>query len=240
MALILPRELIPATPGSPRILTIYGPPKVGKTSIVSCLPSALLVDLEDGSNYVSAMKLKLDNALQIPGLVKQIIDAGRPYKYIIVDTIDKIEEWAEAEATRKYKNSPIGKNFSGDSVLELPKGAGYLHLRNEFKKFFDQFRSAANYVIFIGHVRDKDINNTLTTTVASKDLDLTGKIRNIVCSMSDAIGHIYRDKDGKLVISFTTTEGIQCGSRCAHLRGATVNFSTPAVVEDWRQIYTDL
>lgn len=240
MPLTLPREPTPAISGSPRILTIYGPPKVGKTTLLSVLPSHLLVDLEDGSDYVTATKIKLDNALQIKPLVEQIIAAGKPYKFICIDTIDKVEEWAEAEATRLYKSSVIGKNFNGDSILELPKGAGYLGLRNVFRKFFDSLRSAAPYVIFVGHVRDKDINNTTNTTVSSKDLDLTGKIRNIVCSLSDAIGHVYRNDKGQLIMSFATTETVQCGSRCEHLRGKIVNFSTPTIKDDWKAVYTDL
>ncbi len=239
MPIILPREPVPATAGSPRIMTLYGPPKVGKTTIVSVLPKALLLDIENGSDYVTMMKIKLDNALQIAPVVKDIIAAGKPYTYLIIDTIDKIEEWAEMEATREYKASNKGKTFDGDSVLELPQGAGYYYLRQTFRKFFTLLSIAAPFIIYIGHVRDKVINAE-SKDVTSKDLDLTGKIRNIVCSLSDAIGHVYRDKAGKLIVSFNTIETIQCGSRCQHLRGKTFTFSTPVALSDWKNIYLEL
>lgn len=239
MPITLPRELIPATPGDPRILTIYGPPKVGKTTICAALPTALMLDLEDGSDFVSAMKLKLNSITELNETVTEIIKAGRPYQYLIADTVDKIEDWAEVEATMKYRKSIKGKNFDGHSVLELPNGGGYLYLRNEFRTLFNLLCTAAPRIILIGHVRDKVINAE-TKDVTSKDLDLAGKIRNIVCSLSDAIGHIYRDKNGKLQISFATTESLQCGSRCVHLRGKTIQFSDPATINDWKQIYTTL
>lgn len=239
MAIILPRELIPATTGSPRILTLYGPPKVGKTTIVSVLPDALLLDLEDGSDFVTAMKLKLQNPLQIKPFVDEVIKAGRPYKYLIIDTIDKLEEWAEIEATREYKASIKGKTFTGNSVLELPQGGGYFYLRETFRKFFNLLYTAAPRIIYIGHVRDKVIDGT-GTDVTSKDLDLTNKIRILVCKLSDAIGHIYRDSKGNLLCNFTTTDISNCGSRCAHLRGKVINFSSPVKLEDWKAIYSDL
>lgn len=239
MAIILPRELIPATTGSPRILTLYGPPKIGKTTIVSVLPNALLLDLEDGSDFVTAMKLKLTNPLQVKPFVDEVIKANRPYKYLIIDTIDKLEEWAEIEATREYKASIKGKTFGGSSVLELPQGGGYFYLRESFRKLFNLLYTAAPRLIYIGHVRDKVINEG-AKDVTTKDLDLTGKIRNIVCSLSDAIGHVYRDSKGGLQCSFVTTDSVQCGSRCEHLRGKTLTFSTPVKLEDWKAIYSDI
>lgn len=239
MPITLPREPIPATTGDPRILTLYGPPKVGKTTICAALPNALMLDLENGSDYVSAMKLKAQSLAEFEDIINEIVKMGKPYQYLINDTIDKIEDWADVSATTKYRKDIKGKNFSGESVLELPNGGGYLYLRNEFRRIFNLISTAAPRIILIGHVRDKVINAE-TKDVTSKDLDLAGKVRNIVCSLSDAIGHIYRDKDGKLKISFNTTESLQCGSRCVHLRGKTISFSDPATLSDWKQIYTTI
>ena len=44
--------------------------------------------------------------------------------------------------------------------------------------------------------------------VAVKDLDLTGKIKQITCANADAVGYIYRD-DEKTMISFDSMDDIK-------------------------------
>jgi hypothetical protein len=242
MPLTLPREPVPAKDGSPKILIVYGLPKIGKTPLVATLPNLLLLDIDKphGSDYVTCMKMKLDNALQIPEVARLVAAAQYPYKYLALDTLDSLEDWAESEGTRLYKASIIGKNFNGDSILELPKGAGYQILRNVYRKLLSPLLTLAPYIILIGHVRDKDLDTGGAATVSVKALDLTGKLRTIVCGMACAIGHMYRDKQGTPIIDFNTTEETACGVRCKHLIGKQIKFSNPYKVEDWKQIYTDL
>jgi len=220
---------LPTTPTgplvtSPKSLIIYGAPKIGKTSIVACLPKSLLVDIEDGSDYVTATKIKISNVFEFVGLEEAIKKAQKPYDYLILDTLDKLEEWCEEEATRRYKASGVGQNFKGKSVLELPMGGGYMHLRNVFYEYFQRFKQLAPRCILIGHLRDKMLG-TDGKEVAAKDLDLTGKIRNITCAYADAIGYCYRNKEGQLFLSFKTTDTANCGSRCDHLKGKEFAFS---------------
>jgi hypothetical protein len=67
--------------------------------------------------------------------------------------------------------------------------------------------------------------------VAVKDLDLTGKIRNITCANADAIGYIYR-VDDKTMISFDSRGDISAGSRCDHLKGQDMELL-------WENIFID-
>jgi hypothetical protein len=244
MPLELPTISTDAQTGAPRILILYGPPKVGKSTLLASLlnlfnPPGLLVDIEDGSDFLTAVKLKLENALQIKPFVQLCQSKGKPYPIIGYDTLDRLEQWAEQEATRRFKQTIIGKNFKEDSVLDLPKGGGYYYLRNCFNEFFNDLCSCAKYTVFAAHIKDKFINVD-GKEVSAADLDLTGKIRNITCASADAIGRVFRDKDGKLMVSFSTTEVSQCGTRCPHLRGKTFQFSNEPTREEWKQIYNCL
>lgn len=229
----LPTTPIPATHISPKLLLIYGPPKVGKTTILSQLPGHLIIDTEDGTDYVTATKIKISDLRQLNEASEAIIKAERPYKYVCIDTIDVIEQWAEAHATFSYKESTLGKSFGGKSVLELPQGGGYFWLRKSFLKYFDLIMSLSQNIILVGHIRDKflEVNGK---EVVAKDLDLTGKIKSIVCSRSDAIAHVYRDKEDKFWFSFVTRDSVNCGTRCNHLKGKQFVFET------WKEIYPDL
>jgi hypothetical protein len=235
----IPTEPTQAITTGPKSLVIYGPPKIGKTSIISKLPGkALLVDCEDGSDYVTCIKKKIRTFAELKDICTQLA-ADKKFEYVIFDTVDAVEEWCEIRATMLYKNSPTGKNFTGRSCLELPMGSGYLWLRTAFHEALDLMLKSAPKVILLGHVRDKMLSQA-GKEVSAADLDLTGKIKNIVTSRTDAIGYAYRDATGKLFISFQTKDTVCCGARAEHLKNAIISFTYPeATAEDWRKIYNE-
>ena len=165
---------------------------------------------------------------------REIIKQGKPYKYIAIDTISKLEEWCEAEGKKIYMKTPMGKNFDskneGMSVLSLPNGAGYLYLRMAYKEWIDKLNKLADHIILVGHLKDKMLEKK-GKEVAVKDLDLTVKIKQITCANADAVGYIYREED-KTMISFNSLEDVTAGSRCAHLKGATMPLT-------WDKIFID-
>jgi hypothetical protein len=233
-AFSLPTEAVPAKRKSPKNLVLYGQPKIGKTTAVATLPNCLIIDLEMGTDMISALKVQVNNLKELSALGKAIKDAGKPYKYIAVDTVTELESWCEAEAKVLYKATPIGKNFDpenkGISVLTLPKGGGYLYLRIAIQKWMSAIEQLADHIIWIGHLRDSNIEKA-GKEVAAKDLDLTGKVRNIVCKDADAVGYIFRE-EGTTMISFNSNENVNAGSRCEHLRGQVMEL-------DWSKIFID-
>lgn len=230
----LPTKKIKASRKSPKRLVIYGPPKIGKTTALSKLDNCLIIDLEDGSDMIDAIKLKADNFSDLSKIGKAIMEKNKPYKYIAIDTITKLEEWCEAEGKKIYQSVPQGKNFDkkneGLSVLSLPNGGGYLYLRMAYKKWIERLNKLADHIILVGHLKDKMIEKK-GKEVSSKDLDLTGKIKQITCTNADAIGYIYREK-GETMISFNAGEEIAAGSRCEHLKGQEMPL-------DWNKIFID-
>ena len=230
----LPKTIVKASRKSPKNMVIYGPPKIGKTTMLSRLDNCLIIDLEDGSDMVDALKVKVNNLGMLATIGKEIIQENRPYKYVAIDTISKLEEWCEVEGKRIYMKTPMGKNFEqknpGASVLSLPNGAGYLYLRIAFKQWIDRLNLLADHVILVGHLKDKMLEKK-GKEVAVKDLDLTGKIKQITCANADAIGYIYRE-DETTMISFNSLDDTVAGSRCDHLKGQTMPF-------EWNKIFID-
>ena len=252
---VLPEMVIKASTQSPENLIIYSKPKAGKTTMLSKLEGCLIIDLEQGSNKVDALKVQADSlkelAQWIQVIKKKNADVnGYAYKYIAVDTVTELEAWCEQDATAMYMQTPMGKNFNrsdskidsrtGDamvlprsqweSVLTLPKGAGYLYLRNSFKKWMNLLMELAPHVIFIAHVKDGSADKK-GKEVATKDLDLTGKLKTIVAQKADAIGYVHWEGED-LMISFESREGIEASSRCEHLKNTTIPF-------EWDRIFID-
>jgi len=231
---MLPEKKIKASRKSPKNMVIYGAPKIGKTTALSKLDNCLILDLEDGTDMVDALKVKIKDIEHLAKVGQAIFNEKRPYKYVAVDTVTQLEVWCEQEAKKIYRQTPMGKNFdpknTGLSVLSLPQGAGYLYLRIAYKKWLDNLNKLADHVILVGHLKDRMIEKK-GKEVAVKDLDLTGKIRNITCANADAIGYIYR-LDDKTMISFDSKGDISAGSRCDHLKGQDMELL-------WENIFID-
>ena len=99
-----------------------------------------------------------------------------------------------------------------------------------YKKWIDRLNLLANHIILVGHLKDKMLEKK-GKEVAVKDLDLTGKIKQITCANADAVGYIYREEN-ETMISFNSLEDVTAGSRCEHLKGQTMPMN-------WSNIYID-
>lgn len=214
----LPLKKLPKVTQDPKNLILYGVPKIGKTSLLSTLEDNLIVDFEDGSDYVEALKVKINSIKEVNELCKAIKEANYPYKFITIDTITALEEFAKPLALKMLRMSPLGSNFIGDDVLQAPHGAGYGFLRDAIQKIIDKLSACAPNLILVGHVKDKAIismGESQDTNI--KELDLTGKTGRILAAKSDAIGFVYRDKDSNLCINFETNGEATAGARPEHL-----------------------
>lgn len=245
----LPREKVPKQTDSPENIIIYGKPKTGKTTMCAALDNCLLIDLEQGSNKVDAMKVQANNLVELGQIIQALKKEPGLYKYIAIDSITRLEEWCEWDATAMYMRSPIGKAFNRyvdkyddkgnqltlprnqwESVLTLPKGAGYLWLRLSFKKWLNLIQPLAKHIIYIAHVKDGSVD-IKGKEVTVSDLDLTGKLKLIISQDADAIGYAFWE-DGKLMLSFRSKDGSSDGSRCQHLANQVIPF-------EWDRIFID-
>ena len=220
----LPTGIEPASIKSPKNLIIFSKPKVGKTTLLAGLENCLLLDLEQGSDYVAAMKIQANSVDEIKEIGKAIKEANYPYKYIAVDTITALEEICVGYAEELYSKSSMGMNWfkSGGgkekygSILNMPNGAGYPWLRDAFVKVVNYIRTWAPHIILLGHIKDVQLDKA-GAEFNTMDLDLTGKIKRIASSKSDAIGYLYR-KGNKNILSFKTSDEVACGARPDHLK----------------------
>jgi hypothetical protein len=242
----LPMTPVKAVSKSPKDLIIFSKPKVGKTSLLAQLPNCLILDFEDGSDYVEAMKLKVNSVAELKAIGTAIKEAGNPYQYIAIDTITAMEEMCIGYAEELYAKSSMGQNWFTQgkpkygTITNLPNGAGYPWLRQAFQKMLDYIKSLAPRVILLGHVKDTVLEKA-GNEFNSLDLDLTGKIKRITASNSDAIGYLYR-KGNKNILSFKTNDEVACGARPEHLRNQEITVSElteSGLQTHWNQIFID-
>lgn len=223
MSIVLPTKKVKADRVNPKRLIVYSKPKTGKTTAFAGLDDNLIIDLENGADYVEAMKVKANNLQELKEVGKAIKEAGYPYQYITIDTVTALEDMVMPLAINLYKQTPMGKNYSGDSILTLPNGAGYLYVRQAFFQVLDFIDTLAPHIILSGHIKDKQVDDK-GEMVMSANIDLTGKIKSLICANADAIGYMYR-KGNETILSFRTNEEVTCGARPEHLRNEEIIIS---------------
>ena len=245
--IVLPTRIIPASTKSPRNLIIFSKAKTGKTSLCALLPNSLLLDFENGSDFVDAVKMKVNTVADLKVIGSAIIDAKYPYQYIIVDTITALEEKCIVLAEELYSKTSMGKSWytkgklEYGSILNMPMGAGYPYLRQAFEKVIAYLQTLAPRIVLLGHVKDAMLDKN-GIDFSSLELDLTGKIKRITVSNSDGIGYMYR-KGNKNILSFKTTDEVGCGARSTHLRNQEIIVSElqedGTLITYWDKIFID-
>jgi len=219
--------------------------KSGKTTITSQLEDCLLIDLENGSDFLDVMAVKADNIKELYEIKTELENkitennGKKPYKYLAIDTATKLEEMALPLAKKKYRDLPQGKNFDGDDVTKLPNGAGYRFVREAFEEILNWFIPLCDGLILLGHANNTLINKE-GKELSEMKMDLTGKLERIVAGKADALGYIYREKN-KTIISFEGGEDAIVEARPKHLRGKKIVIAesdeNDVVTSDWSQIY---
>lgn len=232
----LPTERKPPKSINPRTMIIYAAPKVGKTTICAGLLNSLILELEPGGgDFVEGTILEIEKPKDLTEAIKKIKEKnskGELYKYIIIDTLTKLDEWSEIIGTYNYMNKSQGKKWNRDesgniiyhtdsrfeTVHELGQGFGYQHSREQMIKWFEELITLAPHTIFLTHIKDKSIETKAGNVVDVIDLNLTGKVKSILTSRVDAVALLTK-KQNKCYLNFDNEHKSISGGRCKHLNG---------------------
>lgn len=208
----------------PKNIVLYGPQKVGKTSLLSKLDNALFIDTERGTELLEVMDMQASSLTDVLSIRKALIKRkkeGKTYDYIIIDTIDNIVAWLEQKVVSDFNKDHDDANYR--QIGDIPYGSGYNEVRNKMIKLLHWFEDLTDRLVIVAH-RKRSIIGTDKVEVDSSTLDLTGKLKNFLTSDVDAIGFVYREEDlGKTLISFKTNDSLDSGTRVKRLAGKIID-----------------
>ena len=206
---------------NPKTLLLYGAPKVGKTTALSQLDDCLILDTEGGANMIEGYVESVNNREELIKVLKEAQD-GHEYKYVAIDTIDKIATWAENAVCAE-------ENVS--AVQDLAFGKGFGMVREKVLNTVKILKDIFPHVIIIGHRKWARAIVDSKAIVEPESLDLTGKLKNMLMADCDAIGYVYRDEEkGNLMVTFQSNDALEAGSRSPHLKGKELELK-------WNLIY---
>ena len=172
------------------VLTIYGAPGVGKTSLASSAGRSLLLDCDNGS-YRSSFRRDVVSATSWADIAGIEASDVKGYDTLIIDTAGRALDLLSVDIIRT--NPKMG---SGGS-LNL-KGWG--ELKTRFIAFLNLLRSFGLDVVLVAHADEKQQGDDLIERI-----DMQGSSKNEVYKSSDAMARLSA-KTGKRLLAFSPTE----------------------------------
>ena len=264
----LPEEISEVKETNPSDLIIVSVPKTGKTSILAELTkkeNGIILNLEKGgTDYVSGRFLNIypdpttsfEEAMDnYKGYRDLLLQNKGKYKYLAIDSLTVLNDLSEVFGTYYYMHSiPQGKNFNRDPktgkaykygdenfklVTTLGEGYGYKYTREWFLKQIDIFTEIAPYRIYTAHVKDKLIKNSQDEVVTGLEINLTGKLKQIMATKVSTLSKLIADGDKRYLSFEVDNENIIAGSRVPHLDGQVLisEKTDKGIVTYWENIY---
>lgn len=175
----LPTEKsVPSNKLEGRTIVIYGPPKVGKSTLASEIGNVLFFDTEGGLNDLEVYKVPVTDWASFLEWCAEVAGNANQYDAVCIDTFDMLALYCT-----NYTNSKLGIAHESDAEW----GKGWKMANQEFTRALAKLAAMPDLgLILIGHSKDVEIktrNSTYNKSVPS----LSGQLKDTVINMADLI-----------------------------------------------------
>lgn len=207
-------------------MLIYGPPKIGKTTLISGFPNALILATEKGYKARQVFKVDIKNWDGFKVAVKEVVKGKHEFKTICIDTTDIL--W-------KLCVEHVCNDMGIDHMSDEEWGKGYDAVATEFERELNKLFMSEYGLILVSHTKIQDLNqkfgklSKVTTTLSNQarriiipKVDIIGLMKIVTVKKGDGS---YKDRR---VISFRATELEESGDRTGRLPEDMRVFKDPA------------
>lgn len=171
------------------VVTIYGNPSSGKTSLAYTAQDVLLLDFDRGSFRAHNRQGDTVQVEKWADVVGITADDLKPYKTLVIDTvgnmINSIIAHIELTNPSKAKNTMLL----------------YGEVAKVYKGFVTKIKSCGMDLVFIAHYAEDKKGDQIITRI-----DAGGKARNDVYQSSDLLGYLEYS-DGTRILNFNPVDG---------------------------------
>ena len=158
-------------------ILIYGPPKIGKSTLASQFDSPLFLAAEAGLNSLEVYQVPIMTWEDFLNTCKEITTGKHEFKTIVIDTVDNLFK-ACSEYIRKKAN------IQHESDLEWGKGWGLV--KDEFTRALTKLSLLPYGLVMVSHSDFIEIK-TRTATITKAVPTLQKSAREVVLKMCDII-----------------------------------------------------
>lgn len=174
-------------PERPVIITLYGTPGVGKTSVACTADEPILVDCDRGADR-ACFRADTIVAQKWSDVTEQEKEFAN-YKTCVIDTAKAVlDDYLMVHVVEK------------DHKLKTNKLKAYGAIGDEFKTFTNQRRAESSDIVIIAHAKEEKDGD-----ITKFSPDITGQSNDLVKRISDQIGFVTM-VNNKRVITFDPTD----------------------------------
>lgn len=181
------------------VVTLFGQPGIGKTTLAFSAPRPLLLDFDGGAQRAAGRKdiVRVRSWSDVADIAATDVAA---YDTLILDTVGRALEYLAADL---IKSDPKLARKSGDLSMQ-----GYGSLKTAFAQWLGRIRTFGKHVILIAHEKEeKDGDNTIVR------VDAMGATRIEVIRLSDLVGFVSA-YNNRRTLDFNPTDK-HTGKNCA-------------------------
>jgi hypothetical protein len=175
------------------VLTLYSAPGWGKTSLACSADKPLLLDADKGSHRASGVK---DRVIINTWSDVMALNADElaPYNTVVIDTGGTLITKLMAHLiSQDPKNAG---SYGGMS------GKGWGNVNSGIDMLLSKIIGAKKDVVIVCHMEEQEKNGNITERI-----DASGKPRNTIYRLSDAMCRIVMNPDGTRFLDFDPREG---------------------------------
>jgi len=175
---ILPKEKTkPIHELAKQIITIYGAPKIGKTTFCAAMESPLFIATEPGQNALEVYKVDCNDWPVFLETCAELTKDHNGFKTVIIDTIDNLYGQCEDFMLKKL-------NIIHPSDLEY--GKGFSIVQAEFGRVIKKLSLLPFGLVFISHSKEKEVS-TRTGKIQKTTPAMPPGASKIITALSDMI-----------------------------------------------------
>lgn len=188
------------------VVTLFGQPGIGKTSLAYSAPKTLLFDFDGGAQRALGRTdtVRVTSWADVADIAAADV---AQYDTIALDTVGRALEFLSADLV---KTNPKLARSTGELAMQ-----GYGALKMAFAQWLGRVRTFNKHIILIAHEKEeKDGDNTIVR------IDAMGATRVEVIRLSDLVGFVSA-VNGKHVLDFNPTDR-HTGKNCAGFDALTI------------------
>lgn len=172
---------------------MIGDSGIGKSEFFSHAEKPFYIETESGLNFLDVFKLPCrdwNDLGEVLGLLINQANKSEPFPYdiVIIDTIDKVVDFASEETIKwgknKFKNSEIV------GIGDIGQGTGWDMRRNMVHKVLNAFEKLPCAKAIIGHLDCKEIEESGQSSYHKHTISIGGKVGSDILAWSDHTLHI--------------------------------------------------
>jgi RecA-family ATPase len=170
----------------PQVYLIYGPNGVGKTTLASAFDQAIMLDLENGSGFISGITRLTPEVLVDFDAVDRVVDellSGSQFKTLIIDSLESLETLIQQRITAKHNAS---------SIEDIPYGKGLVMAREDAEELMKKLHRLRDQrqmnIVIVAHSQTKTFTDPNQNVAYDRYMIRANeKLANVVKDLSDSI-----------------------------------------------------